>query len=116
MDRERYIPRAWTCAPNRCRAAGLAEDTAFATKPELAARMIGRFSDAGHRVSWVAGDEVYGGNPKLRATPMAWGSIRLDSSPVTDTCTTPAGLPAPRTARSICDRWLTVRPTVLAAS
>jgi len=29
--------------------------------------MIGRFLDAGHRVSWVAGDEVYGGNAKLRS-------------------------------------------------
>jgi hypothetical protein len=29
--------------------------------------MIGRFLDAGPRVGWVAGDEVYGGNPKLRA-------------------------------------------------
>ncbi len=29
--------------------------------------MIGRFLDAGHRVSWVAGDEVNGGNPKLRS-------------------------------------------------
>lgn len=32
-----------------------------------AARMIGRFLDAGYRVGWFAGDEVYGGNPKLRA-------------------------------------------------
>lgn len=39
----------------------------MATKPELAARMIGRFLEAGHRVGWVAADEVYGGNPKLRA-------------------------------------------------
>jgi SRSO17 transposase len=29
--------------------------------------MIGRFLDADHRVGWVAGDEVYGGNPKLRS-------------------------------------------------
>ena len=29
--------------------------------------MIARFLDAGHRPRWVAGDEVYGGNPKLRA-------------------------------------------------
>lgn len=28
--------------------------------------MIGRFLDAGHRVDWVTGDEVYGGNPRLR--------------------------------------------------
>lgn len=41
-------------------------DTAFATKPELAARMIARFLDAGHHAPWVTGDEVYGGNPKLR--------------------------------------------------
>ncbi|WP_406471508.1 IS701 family transposase [Streptomyces hirsutus] len=67
IDRELYLPRSWTCDPDRCRAAGLGEDTVFATKPELAARMIGRFLDAGHRVGWVAGDEVYGGNPKLRA-------------------------------------------------
>jgi SRSO17 transposase len=29
--------------------------------------MIERFLDAGHRIGWVTGDEVYGGNPKLRA-------------------------------------------------
>lgn len=67
VDRELYVPRSWTSEPERCRAAGLGDQTAFATKPELAARMIGRFLDAGHRAPWVAGDEVYGGNPKLRA-------------------------------------------------
>lgn len=65
MDRELYVPRSWTGDPDRCRAAGLDEETAFATKPELARTMIGRFMDAGHRVDWVTGDEVYGGNPKL---------------------------------------------------
>lgn len=67
MDRELYIPRSWTCDPDRCRAAGLGENTVFATKPELAARMISRFFDAGHHVGWVTGDEVYGGNPTLRS-------------------------------------------------
>ncbi|WP_326608748.1 IS701 family transposase [Streptomyces sp. NBC_01799] len=66
VDRELYVPRSWTSDPDRCRAAGLGEETAFATKPELAARMVARFLDAGHRAPWVAGDEVYGGNPKLR--------------------------------------------------
>ncbi len=28
--------------------------------------MVARFLDAGHRAAWVAGDEVYGGNPTLR--------------------------------------------------
>ncbi|MER6205901.1 IS701 family transposase [Streptomyces sp. NPDC001073] len=67
VDRELYVPRSWTTDPDRCRAAGLGEETAFATKPELAARMVARFLDAGHQAAWVAGDEVYGGNPKLRA-------------------------------------------------
>lgn len=66
VDRELYIPRSWTCDPDRCRAAGLGEETVFATKPELARTMIERFLDAGHRVGRVTGDEVYGGNPKLR--------------------------------------------------
>ncbi|WP_326779249.1 IS701 family transposase [Streptomyces sp. NBC_01445] len=67
VDRELCIPRSWTCDPDRCRAAGLSEDTVFATKPELARVMIERFLDTGHRVGWVTGDEVYGGNPKLRS-------------------------------------------------
>ncbi|MBB5792358.1 SRSO17 transposase [Streptomyces caelestis] len=67
VDWELYVPRSWTADPDRCRDAGLDQDTAFATKPELAVRMITRFLDAGHHASWVTGDEVYGGNPKLRA-------------------------------------------------
>jgi SRSO17 transposase len=66
VDRELYIPRSWTCDPDRCRAAGLDQDTVFATKPDLARTMIERFLDAGHHVGWVTGDEVYGGNPRLR--------------------------------------------------
>lgn len=44
VDRELYIPRSWTDQPDRCQAAGLSPDTAFATKPELAARMITRLT------------------------------------------------------------------------
>jgi SRSO17 transposase len=66
VDRELYVPRSWTSDPDRCLAAGLGKETPFATKPEPAARMAARFLDAGHRAAWVAGDEVYGGNPRLR--------------------------------------------------
>ena len=38
----------------------------FATKPELARRMIERALQAGAACSWVAADEVYGNNSKLR--------------------------------------------------
>ncbi|NGO41704.1 IS701 family transposase [Streptomyces ureilyticus] len=66
IDRELYLPRSWTEDTARCRAAGIPDSVAFATKPALAARMIGRALDAGVPASWVAGDEVYGGNPHLR--------------------------------------------------
>lgn len=69
VDRELYVPRSWTSDPDRCRDAGLDQDTAFATKPELATHMVAWFLDAGHQATWVAGDEVYGGNPRLRTAP-----------------------------------------------
>src|SRR5580693_3802032 len=66
VDRELYLPGAWTDDRGRCRAAGIADDVPFATKPELAWRMIERAADAGVPFAWVTGDEVYGGTPKLR--------------------------------------------------
>ncbi|GAB2463274.1 hypothetical protein GCM10027162_67470 [Streptomyces incanus] len=78
VDRELYIPRSWTRDPDRCRAAGLGEDTVFVTKPELARTMIERFLEAGHRVGWVTGDEVTGRRAFRRgreATVPAWGGV-----------------------------------------
>lgn len=66
-DRELYLPEKWTDDRGRCRAAGIGDGVAFATKPELAWTMISRARKAGIPFSWVAGDEVYGGNPGLRA-------------------------------------------------
>ncbi len=91
MDRELYVPRSWTSEPERCQAAGLGDQTAFATKPELAARMIGRFLDAGHQAPWVAGDEVYGGNPKLRAALEERGCGYVLAVARTHEVATPAG-------------------------
>ena len=67
IDRELYLPRSWTADPARCAAAGIPPDTAFATKPKLARRMIARALDAGTPAAWVTGDEVYGADPGLRA-------------------------------------------------
>jgi SRSO17 transposase len=66
IDRELYLPAKWTQDRDRCRAAGIGDDVPFATKPQLAEAMIGRAVKAGVPFAWVAGDEVYGGNPKLR--------------------------------------------------
>lgn len=67
VDRELYLPRSWTDDPDRLRAAGVPDQVGFATKPELATAMICRALDAGVPAGWVAGDEVYGANPRLRA-------------------------------------------------
>jgi SRSO17 transposase len=67
IDRALYLPRSWTSDPDRCRAAGVPEDTVFATKPALATAMITDALDAGTPAAWVTADEVYGQDPKLRA-------------------------------------------------
>ena len=66
IDRDLYLPRSWISDPARCQAAGIPQGTAFATKPDLALRMICRALDAGVPAGWVAGDEVYGADPGLR--------------------------------------------------
>jgi SRSO17 transposase len=67
IDRELYLPQSWASDPARRVAAGIPQDTAFATKPELALRMIIRTLDAKTPAGWAAGDEVYGADPGLRA-------------------------------------------------
>jgi SRSO17 transposase len=67
IDRELYLPQSWVADLARCTAAGIPEDTKFATKPALALAMINRALDAGTPAGWVAGDEVYGADPGLRA-------------------------------------------------
>lgn len=66
IDRELYLPRCWTTDPARCAAAGIPADIEFATKPALAQTMIDRALDAGVPARWVAADEVYGTDPRLR--------------------------------------------------
>jgi SRSO17 transposase len=67
IDRELYLPRSWTTDPDRCAAAGVPDDVGFATKPALAKAMLVRAMDAQVPARWVAGDEVYGADPGLRA-------------------------------------------------
>lgn len=67
LDRELYLPKSWTEDRDRCAGAGVPADVEFATKPELAVRMLTRAMDAGVPAGWVSGDEVYGQHGGLRA-------------------------------------------------
>jgi len=68
LDRELYLPKSWTDDQERCREAHVPTEVTFATKPELAQRMLERTLDSGLPVAWVAGDTVYGSSQKLRAS------------------------------------------------
>jgi SRSO17 transposase len=60
IDRALYLPKSWTDDPARLKATSVPCEVDFATKPQLAARMIARASVAGVPFRWVAADTVYG--------------------------------------------------------
>ncbi len=66
IDRELYLPVSWTDDRDRCGEAGIGEEVEFATKPELARRMLERARDAEAVFGWFTADEAYGDNPGLR--------------------------------------------------
>ena len=66
IDRELYLPQGWIDDPARLKAAGVPDQVGFATKPELARRMLEHALDAGVPAGWVTADEVYGNSPALR--------------------------------------------------
>jgi len=66
LDRDLYLPKSWADDPARCRAAGVPADVEFGTKPQLARAMLARAIAAEVPFGWVTGDEVYGGDRRLR--------------------------------------------------
>ncbi|WP_460808701.1 IS701 family transposase [Micromonospora zhanjiangensis] len=67
VDVALYLPKSWTEDPARRAEAGVPEAIGFATKPQLARRLIDTAVAGGLPCRWVAGDEVYGGDPHLAA-------------------------------------------------
>ena len=66
IDRELYLPQDWCSDLPRRQAAHIPEQVSFATKPELAKRMVLRAQSAGLPIGWVVADTVYGHCPDLR--------------------------------------------------
>ncbi len=71
-DRELYLPRSWTEDRDRCRAAGIPDETGFATKPRLAQVILSRAITAGVPFAWFTADEAYGQAKYLHA----WLEVR----------------------------------------
>lgn len=66
VDRALYLPESWCGDTLRCREAGVPEDVTFATKPQLAMKMLRRAFEAGMPPAFVLADEVYGNDGKFR--------------------------------------------------
>ena len=66
LDRALYLPKEWAQDRERCTRVGMPQERAFATKPELARRMLERVFKAGVPAAWVTGDSVYGDDRRLR--------------------------------------------------
>lgn len=66
IDREVYLPEEWAADDTRRTEAKVPADIQFATKPELARRMLERAFAASVPCAWVAGDSIYGGDRRLR--------------------------------------------------
>jgi len=60
IDRALYLPKEWTDDPKRLKAAHVPEDVSFASKPQIARRMIAHAIAAKVPFSFVAADSVYG--------------------------------------------------------
>jgi SRSO17 transposase len=67
LDRALYLPEEeWAEDQSRREAAGVPEEVEFATKGELARKMLERAFAAEVPASWVTADEVYGNDGALR--------------------------------------------------
>ena len=66
VDRELYLPESWCRDRARCDEAGVPKDVTFATKPQLALKMLKRAFEAGCQPAFVLADEVYGNDSQFR--------------------------------------------------
>lgn len=66
VDWQLYLPEEWTDDPARCRAAGVPDDVAFATKPEIALGQIKAAVAAGYPPGTVLADAAYGDDTAWR--------------------------------------------------
>lgn len=66
IDRALYLPKEWTEDPARRAEAGIPQTVGFATKIELAKKMLDRAFEADVPAKWVVADSFYGRSHALR--------------------------------------------------
>jgi SRSO17 transposase len=66
VDRELYLPKSWTSDRERCRAAKIPDEHDFATKGDLAKRLVLRALASPLPLAWVTADAAYGQQGRFR--------------------------------------------------
>jgi SRSO17 transposase len=66
VDRELYLPKSWTNDRERCQAAKIPDERDFATKGELAKRLVLRALASDLPLAWVTADAAYGQEGRFR--------------------------------------------------
>jgi len=88
IDRELYLPKSWTCDPERCAAAGIPENTAFATKPQQwtahvreqwAARRAFASESGSEGGAWLEGDAAEAIACDAAMAPIVTGDVNIDA-------------------------------------
>jgi SRSO17 transposase len=89
-DFDIYMPKRWAQDLPRRRAAGIPDDLAFTTKPQLAIGQLRRLKAAGLPARWTAADEVYGRSSAFREACQEAGLAYVVIIPCDYRITTPA--------------------------
>jgi SRSO17 transposase len=94
IDRELYLPADRCADLPRRQVAHIPDSVTFATKPELAQRMVQRAQAADLPIRWVVANSVYGHSPDLRQWLHEQGCAYAMAVPSTEVIAvqTPAGL------------------------
>ncbi len=66
IDRALYLPKEWVADASRRQAANVPEEMTFATKPQLARKLLERALTAQILHRWITGDANYGDDRQLR--------------------------------------------------
>ncbi|MFD9624156.1 transposase [Streptomyces virginiae] len=110
VNRELYLPKSWTDERDGCRAAKVPDERGFATKGQLARRLVLRALASELPIAWVPADAACGQEGRVRRLPEQSGVGRVLAVPspsrssVRASSTSSARLPAGRGSRSRAER------------
>jgi SRSO17 transposase len=113
LDSDVFLPEDWANDPARREEAGVPEDLAFRTKPQIAVDLLRRSIQAGVQMRWLTADALYGRSGAFREAVSRLGLWYVVEVPCSMTGWTKRprtgedGLPLPgeRSSREVSKLW-----------